>query len=113
MHESSKTAILESYSRSRDSDPCILNLGPYDLIQQLEDLDDTIFGAVNGDPKALAMAENQWFALAHVADDALVEESREQYLRYANHVWTASRIGGNVGPDQVTAALEIIALLSR
>ncbi|MBN1852415.1 MAG: hypothetical protein JW829_06810 [Pirellulales bacterium] len=101
----------QTQSHPTDSDICHVDLD--ELIHQLEALDDMIFAAVNGDPDALAKAETQWHAVAHATNNALVEESREQYLRFANDIWTTHQGNRNIASQQVAAARDIIALLTR
>ena len=82
------------------------------IVERLEDLDDTIFEAIGGCDKALERARYLWPRLIAELGWEAVEESREQYLRYAMSVWQESRERDVAGPEQSIAALEIIALLT-
>jgi hypothetical protein len=49
----------------------------------LESLDDAMFAAIAGDAGALAPARELWHVAFHSLSAEQIEESREQYLRYA------------------------------
>jgi hypothetical protein len=85
----------------------------------LEQLDDIIFEAIRGCTTSLARAEQLWpKTVARLGWEA-VEESREQYLRYAldvtrhsdEHFDFVNR--GLRSPKQSLVALEVIELLMR
>ena len=83
-----------------------------DVNAQLEWLDDLMFAAIDGDPAALQEAADAWKkALAELGTD-VVEESRHQYLRRAQSVWSALRHQPNHPPHKVFAAIEMISLLA-
>lgn len=84
-----------------------------DLVARLEVLDDAIFDAINGDESSLVQAKTYWQEVTHAVGEELVDESREQYLRYATDVWKTSREENRVGPEQAAAALDVIAMLTR
>lgn len=53
------------------------------VVAQLEALDDAVFDAVQGKAAALAELYRLWPALRKELGDALLAESREQYIRFA------------------------------
>lgn len=78
---------------------------------RLEWLDDVIFAAIAGDPRAIDMAAEAWRnVLAELGAEAL-EESRLQYLRHAQGVWNELRQKPHQSPHHVFAAIEVISLL--
>ena len=86
-------------------------------LELLEQLDDVIFEAIRGCTVSLAKAEQLWTkTVARLGWDA-VEESREQYLRYALDISHPADEHGNPSnlglrtPERSLAALEIIELL--
>src|SRR5688572_23735275 len=52
----------------------------------LESLDDVMFAAISGQAAAVAEAQALWQRAVAVLPNELVEESREQYLRFAAEV---------------------------
>lgn len=81
--------------------------------ERLEALDDAMFAAIDGNPDALEKARALWLDSVCVLLPALIEESREQYLRYAAEV--TRKFGAHELRDPATAivALEIFDLLAR
>ncbi|HEX6962595.1 MAG TPA: hypothetical protein VF175_12055 [Lacipirellula sp.] len=78
----------------------------------LEALDDAMFTAIAGDESVVITARDLWLQAVECLPAELVEESREQYLRYAADV--ARRLDGEevCDPDKVVVAVEIIELLA-
>jgi hypothetical protein len=82
------------------------------LLARLEWLDDLMFEAIEGDATALETAIDAWRkSLEEMGPEAL-EESRCQYLRRAQSVWSELRNQPNHPPHKVFAAIEIISLLA-
>ncbi len=79
----------------------------------LEDLDDVIFMAVRGDAGALQQAHTLWPQVVEALGWELVEESREQYLRFAIDVTRRFESDKARRPEHAIAALDIISLLTR
>jgi hypothetical protein len=77
----------------------------------LEQLDDVIFAAISGDPDALDRAASVWQQAVHALGRESVEESRSQYLRYAQAEWHRLRSEVGHAPHKIFAAMEVIALL--
>jgi hypothetical protein len=80
---------------------------------QLEDLDDAMFAAIGGSAAALDRARALWFNAVASLPWELVEESREQYLRYAAEVMQRAGLGTTRKPAAALAAAEILDLLAR
>lgn len=79
----------------------------------LEALDDAIFTAIAGCRTSLDKSRELWPAVVSSVAPAAIEESREQYLRYAIEAST-SRLGiENRSENGALAALEIIEMLTR
>ncbi len=79
----------------------------------LEALDDAIFDAIQGDEKALEQAKSLWPRAVKEIEWHLVEESRENYLRYAVDVSRRCEQHGNRSPEHALLAVEIISLLAK
>ena len=81
--------------------------------QLLEELDDVIFTAIAGSNAALRRAQTLWPQTVAALGWQQVEESREQYLRYAIDITQRLEKDDIRSPDQALAALEIISLLTK
>lgn len=79
----------------------------------LEELDDVVFSAVRGDAQALEQAQTLWPQVLNAIGWELVEESREQYLRFAIDVIQRYEHERARKPERAISALEIISLLSK
>ncbi len=79
----------------------------------LEDLDDVVFSAVRGDLGALEQAQSLWPQVVAAIGWELVEESREQYLRFAIDVTRRFEDEKTRKPEHAVAALEVISLLTK
>jgi hypothetical protein len=79
----------------------------------LEELDDSIFAAIQGSDAALERARLLWPRAIAEVEWQLVEESREHYLRFAVEV--SRRLDQNEVrmPENAIFALEIISLLTN
>jgi hypothetical protein len=81
--------------------------------EQLEALDDAMFGAIAGAAGSLADAHRLWLEAVVTLPPALIEEAREQYLRYAAEVARRRDPTTSQSPTVVIAAIEILELLAR
>ncbi|MGI9430358.1 MAG: hypothetical protein ACR2NM_16975 [Bythopirellula sp.] len=79
----------------------------------LEELDDVVFSAVRGDRGALEQAQQLWPQVVAAIGWELVEESREQYLRFAIDVTQRFEMDAARKPEHAIAALEVISLLTK
>lgn len=79
----------------------------------LEQLDDVVFQAIRGDAPSLALAHQLWPRVVHEIGWELVEESREQYLRYAVDLTKQFEQDRIRNPENAISAIEVIELLSR
>ncbi len=79
---------------------------------QLESLDDAVFDAIGGKSDALAALRWLWPQVKARLGDSLLDESREQYIRYALSIWhkTAS-VKENHDPRRAVDALEVLCVL--
>ena len=78
----------------------------------LEAMDDAMFAAIAGDDGALATAQSLWRQFARTLPRPLVEESREQYLRYAAEVLRQGDASDVRTPAASAAALEVVELVT-
>lgn len=82
------------------------------VVATLETLDDLVYDAIKGDDSSLAQLRAAWPRLRMELGDELLGQSREQYLRYALHVWEKCVEASSVRPtDQAVNALEVLCLL--
>ena len=79
----------------------------------LEHLDDVIFAAVRGDKEALEEAHTLWPQIVQTLGWELLEESREQYLRYAVEITRSDNLDQTRSPENAISALEILSLLTK
>jgi hypothetical protein len=83
------------------------------VLAKLEWLDDLMFEAIDGDPVALETAIDAWKRSLDELGPAALEESRHQYVRRAQSVWSELRTQPNHPPHKIFAAIEIISLLAK
>jgi hypothetical protein len=83
-----------------------------EVVQRLESLDDVMFPAIAGDQQALAQVEPAWRQTMAELGAAVVQESRNEYLRYARTTWEFLRGNTPGHRQQLLAILQIIALLT-
>jgi hypothetical protein len=81
-------------------------------LERLEELDDTIFAALDGDPEALDRSRELWSTVARELEPPLVAESGAQYARHARTVFDASRSNPEQSLSRAFAALEVLGLLA-
>lgn len=79
----------------------------------LEALDDAMFEAISGDETALERARDLWQRAVTALVGEQVEESREQYLRYAVETSHECAAGEVRAPAKMIAAAEVISWLTR
>lgn len=83
-----------------------------ELADRLGDLDDAVFDAINGCPGAIDRLKAAWPKLRAELGDALLSESREQYLRYALSIWEQCIEHDSVhNPSRAVDALEVLCVL--
>lgn len=81
--------------------------------ERLEALDDAMFAAIAGQSGAVDRARTLWAEAAAALPWQLLEESREQYLRFAAEATCRPDPGGARDPLSAISALEVIELLAR
>lgn len=82
-----------------------------DSIQRLETLDDIIFPAIEGDPEALTASGSAWRAAVADLGFEAVQETRCEYLRYAQNVWQFLVQQSVHQPLRLFAVMKVIGLL--
>src|SRR5688572_14604497 len=81
------------------------------IVKRLEDLDDVIFPAIDGDLEALKASQPAWqHAMEELGLEA-VQETRCEYLRYAQTVWQFLLRQSVQQPLRLMAVMKIISLL--
>lgn len=96
-----------------DSPSHLLHADSDEVKSLLEELDDVIFQAIRGDGNSLQLAHQLWPQVVRTIGWELVEESREQYLRYATDLARRFDQGAVRDPQKALAVIEIIELLTR
>lgn len=81
--------------------------------ERLEALDDAMFAAIAGDNAALRATGDMWRQAVDDLGWEHVEESREQYLRYAVEVTRRFEWNETRDASKAMAAIEVIELLTR
>jgi hypothetical protein len=83
-----------------------------DPVEQLGVLDDAVFEAIAGRGDALDGLKRLWPEIKANLGSTLVEESREQYVRYALRVWReAVDSEGLRNPAAAGAVVDVMSLL--
>ena len=101
----SDVSVVSAPSESLDAD------SPQ-VVARLEALDDAVFEAVQGKAAALADLHKLWPVLKTELGEALLAESREQYIRYALSLWQEpATIEGDQDPARAVNALEVLCVL--
>jgi hypothetical protein len=83
-----------------------------DVREQLDALDDAVFAALGGAEGSLEHARQLWHAAIASLPRKQVDESREQYLRYAAEVMRRFEASETRNPVAAIAALEVIEMLA-
>jgi hypothetical protein len=96
-----------------DSPSHLLHADSDEVKALLEELDDVVFQAVRGDKESLQLAHQLWPEVVKQIGWELVEESREQYLRYATDLARRFEQDAIRDPQKALAVIEIIELLTR
>jgi hypothetical protein len=87
-------------------------LHPPQVLEKLELLDDLVYEAISGKIESMDHLREAWPKLLDELGDAMLAESREQYLRYALSIWTECAQGGNIrDPVRAIQALDVLCLL--
>lgn len=79
---------------------------------QLDELDEVIFAALDGDAEALDRSRKLWSTVRREVAPPLVEESQEQYAKRALMVWDATRSSPEESLARAFAALEVLGLMA-
>ena len=100
-------------SRPAAAPPGTLHPESREAAELLESLDDAMFMAIAGEAAIVAAARLLWAEAARSLPSELLEESREQYLRYALEV--TQHLPGDEprDPAKVLIAIEMIELLAQ
>lgn len=81
-------------------------------LDQLEELDEVIFAALDGDAAALDRSRQLWPTVRREVAPPLVEESQAQYAKRALMVWDATRSSPEDSLARAFAALEVLGLMA-
>ena len=84
---------------------------PPEVLELLERIDDLVFTAIGGDERALVELEVLWPTVAGELEPAVIEQSREQYLRSALTIWGECVEGNIRRPERAVAAIDVLCVL--
>lgn len=84
-----------------------------ETLDRLEQLDDTVFAVLGGDPLALDQLATRWREAVQTVDASLVDESRREYVRHARSLWKRSKRQPSARLPEGFAALELLEVLSE
>ncbi len=106
-----KTATVAT-QRSDLAPSKTLNPESPEVLEKLEHLDDVVYEAIGGQDEALEQLQKLWPEVLVELGESLVDESREQYLRYAMSIWEDTiRDNGIRNPARAMQTLEVLCLL--
>jgi hypothetical protein len=111
-HSSSRPALAGDGARTESPTLAFPDAESVAVRDQLEELDDAMFAAMDGAPGAYEKARALWFNAVASLPWSLVEESRDQYLRYAAEVLGRPAVHTRSAPAS-HGALEVMELLAR
>ena len=80
-------------------------------LDAVESLDDTVFAALSGDPRALDDARRRWQQAQHQVSPKLVDEARSHYIERAEQSWRDYRSGIVTDVVRAFAALDVMLML--
>lgn len=86
---------------------------PLHHLERIEELDDAIFAALNGDPEALDRSASLYRAASRHTPAELLDESRRQYIRRAESIVEDSQHTPGRSLGRTFAALEILTLMAE
>ncbi len=93
------------------SPSALLTTTSHEMLEKLERLDDLVFDTINGRRPALEELTQLWPQLMAELPRDLLQESREQYLRYAVKLWESCLANGVRDPQWAVAALDVLCVL--
>ena len=106
-NEDASLATLASIRPATHIDP-----NSPDVLERLEHLDDLVYEAVGGQTGALDQLREAWPLLAQELGEEALDESREQYLRYAMSIWEQfTQAEGVRQPARAIRALDVLCIL--
>jgi hypothetical protein len=83
-----------------------------EVLEQLETLDDLVFGAISGRAVTVDELRQHWSRIREELGDKLLAESREQYLRHALSIWEdCVETDGVRHPERAMQALDVLCIL--
>jgi hypothetical protein len=84
---------------------------PSEILELLERIDDLVFSAISGDVRAMVELEVLWPAVTAELDAFLIDQTREQYLRFVLAI-CSDCVGEDVRkPERAVAAIDVLSVL--
>jgi hypothetical protein len=112
-HSGSQSDAAGLESARAEAPSQLLHAESDEVRAMLEELDDVVFLAIRGDLESLELARKLWPQVIEQIGRELVEESREQYLRYSTDLARRFEQDAVRDPQKALAVIEIIELLMR
>jgi hypothetical protein len=88
-----------------------LTTASHELLEKLERLDDLVFDTINGRRAGMDELARLWPQVAAELPREVVQESREQYIRYAMDLWERNQPSELRDPQWAMAALDVLYVL--
>jgi hypothetical protein len=83
-----------------------------EVLEKLEQLDDLVYEAISGRTDLVDQLREEWPKVVAELGEAMLAESREQYLRYALSIWDeCTDADGIRNPTRAIQALDVLCLL--
>jgi hypothetical protein len=108
--EGARQVHLERLPRHK-APSVLIDVESPETLERLERLDDVVFDAMTGDERALEEMSRLWPQLMEELGADKLEESREQYLRYALSIWETCLDDGLRDHDRALASLQVLSVL--
>ncbi|NQU21669.1 MAG: hypothetical protein HQ567_10325 [Candidatus Nealsonbacteria bacterium] len=107
-----KTTVTARAPRSDLAPSKTLHPDSPEVLEKLEHLDDVVYEAISGQETSLQELQTLWPEVLAELGESLVDESREQYLRYAMSIWEDTiRDNGIRNPARAMQTLDVLCLL--
>lgn len=107
-----KSAAALAFKSSIAAPSTTLHAESPEVLEILEHLDDLVYEAIGGRTDLMDQLRTEWPKVVEQLGEALLAESREQYLRYALSIWDeCNEANGVRNPARAIHALDVLCLL--
>ena len=109
--KAARRPVQKNRPAARQSPSALIDIDSPELLDRLEKLDDVVFDAISGDARALDEMGRLWPKLMDEVGPEKLEESREQYLRYALSIWEVCLEDGLREPERAISSLQVLSII--